>query len=166
MKKKSNPLKVKKKITRNILILVILIVVVSILLLIFSLSSGKKSSVSYKSHINKNYLTSKSSRHFSVESSDEKIYNLGDYNVNLNSRKLLILNISVQCTKDSFDTLTENDIIIQNAVLDAFSNYSSVYTATTNEGKEQMKEHILENINTAVHEPLITKIYFNKFIIQ
>lgn len=165
MKNKRNPLKIKKTLTRNVLILVILIVLISILLLIFSLSSGKKSSVTYKTH-NNNYLTSKIHRRFSVESNKENIYNLGDYNVNLNQRKHLILNISVQCTQDSFKILVQNNIIIQNAVLEAFANYSSIYMASTNEGKEQIKRHILGNINNALHEPIVTQIYFNKFIIQ
>ena len=165
MKNKANPLKTTKGLNKTILALVLLIVLVSILLLIFSVSSGKKSPVSYKSHGINNFFD-KSHRNFSVESSQDNIYNIGDYNVNLDRSRLLILNISIKSTQESFDTVTDYNILIQNAVLEAFADYSSLRMATTNKGKEKIKKDIMTNINQSLPEPIIKEIYFNKFIIQ
>lgn len=165
MKNKANPLKIDKRLSRTILVLILLIIVVSILLLIFSVSSGKKAPVTFKSH-GINQLFSKGHRSFSIESHQENIYNIGDYNVNLDRSRLLILNLSVKCTQESFDTLIDYNILIQNAVLEAFSDYSTLRMATTTKGKEKIKKDILENINEALHKPIVKQVYFNKFIIQ
>jgi len=165
MKSKANPLKPRKNLNKTILILVLLIILVSILLLIFSASSGKKSSTVYKTH-GSNKLSAQSHRRFSIESNQDNIYNIGDYTVNLDRNRMLILNISVKCTQESFETFTDYNILVQNAVLEAFSDYSTLRLATTTKGKERIKKDILNNINNSLHEPIVKQIYFNKFIIQ
>jgi len=165
MKNKANPLKVKKNINKTILVLVLLILLVSVFLLILSVSSTHKSPITYKTH-GKSGFFSKAKRHFNIESSQDNIYNLGEYNVNLNYNRILIINISIQTNQEAFDTLNDYNILIQSAVLDAFSDQSSLHMASTLQGKEKIKRHILANINKALHQPLVNKVYFNRFIIQ
>ena len=165
MGNKTNPLKTNKNLNKTVLILVALIIIVSIALLLFSASSGKKSSAVYKTH-GSNKLSGQSHRRFSIESNPDNIYNIGDYTVNLDRRRMLILNISLKCTEESFETFTDYNILVQNAVLEAFSDYNSLRLATTSKGKDKIKKDILNNINSSLHEPIVKEIYFNKFIIQ
>ena len=116
MKHRPNPLKIKKSIHKTILLLVLLIIIVSILLLGFSLVSSKKTKVKYKGFGNIQLL-SKAHRRFSVESREEKIYNIGQYEVNLNRNKLLIFNLSLQCSEEAFDVLQDKNILIQNRII-------------------------------------------------
>jgi len=165
MKQKSNPLKINKGLQKAILGLVLIIIVVSILLFAFSLGSSKKANVQYKS-FGSNKFSSKGHRSFNIESAEENIYNLGQYEVNLNRRKLLILNLSIQCNEEAFETIQEKNILIQNAVIQTFADYGSMTMATSPKGKDKIKKNILDNINNSLHKPLVTQVYFNTFIIQ
>ena len=165
MKSKANPLKPRKSLNKTILVLIVLIIFVTILLLIFSMSSGKKSSVAYKT-LGSNQLSAQSHRRFSIESSQDQIYNIGDYTVNLDRNRMLILNISIKCEKESFETLVDYNVIVQNAVLEAFSDQSKLRMATTNKGKERIKKDIESNINMSLHQPIVKEVYFTKYIIQ
>ena len=166
MKRKSNPLRINKNINKSILIFVMLIFFISILLFVSSLSSKKKNSVSYK-NFGQRVLPSSVTRRSSVESAQENTYNIGDYEVNLTPYRRLKLNISVQSNDESFQTLTDNNILVQNAVLEAFGNYSSIHKAGSVKGKEKIKKHIKDNINNSLPQaPIIEKVYFNKFLIR
>jgi len=165
MRNKPNPLKVKKSISKIILLFVIFILTLSIILLLLSLESNHDNSSRYKSYGSSKY-SSQFHRHITIESIQDKIYNLGQYEVNLNAQRLLVLNISIQCTSEAFEFLQDNTIIVQNAVIETFSSYGSIAMANTEEGKRKIKQRLLNNINKGLHKPLVSEIYFNKFIIQ
>lgn len=165
MKTKANPIQPDKKIIKIALILVIFVIFTSIVLIMSSLLPEKKAP-SLK-HLGSAFSRSNSSDHreFRIESKEEGIYNLGEYKVNIDSNKLLTLNISVKCLDDASDTLFENSILIQNAVLTAFDMQGGVYHLDRVSGKERIKQRIKENIYETFGHPLVEEIYFNKFLI-
>jgi len=160
-----NTLKIDKRFNRTVLILVAFIILVSISLLLFSVSSKKKSAVVYKTQGKQN-LFAQSKRNFSVESIEDNIYNLGDYTVNLDYHRMLILNISVKSQHNAFETLQDYKILVQNAVIEAFSDQKALRMATSNKGKDKISKDIQNNINTALPQAKIEEVYFNTFIVQ
>jgi len=165
MKNKRNPLKINKTIQRGILLFVIFILVLSIFILILSLFSDKRLNLKPRSYVSGQF-SNLMHRHFIIESEAEHLYNLGEYQVNLNTNKILIINLSIQAYSESFELLNDHSIIVQNAVIETFANQHSMYIAQTKGGKEKIKKELLKNINNSLHKPLVAKIYFNKFLIQ
>ncbi len=165
MKKKSNPIKPNKKIIKISLFLIILIIVTSIILLASSLLPQKKSSLNQLGYAFGNNSI-KAQRRFQVESHEKNIYNLGEYRVNISSENYLTFNLSIKCNQKAFATLQENKILVQNAVIETFSMYGDYYFPDTVSGKEKIKRKIKENISNSLGHPLVTDVYFNKFLIQ
>jgi len=161
MKSKPNPVKTNKNFIKAGVILIVLVLFLSIILLLGSSLSEKRSSLE-----NVGYLFDRSHRNFTLESPQEGIYNLGEYQVNISSDKLLVLNLSIKCAQDSFHTLLSNKVVIQNAVIDAFSIYGGIHFPNTTSGKENIKKKITQNIYESLGYPLVEEVYFNKFIIQ
>ncbi len=165
MSKKTKSTKINKKILKTSLALTIFILFSSVIILMSSLLNTKKSSLQ-----DLGYTFSKSGnttpRKFKVESEEESIYNLGEYRVNLNARNYLTFDLSVKCPDESFHTLLENNILIQNAVLDTFSTYGEIYMPNTVSGKERIKKKIKQNIYDAFGHSLIEEVYFNKYLIR
>jgi len=153
----------KKKINKLFLIILILIMAFSLFIIVSSVLSKQGASASFESF--GSFATGKK-RGFSIESKENNVYNIGNYEVNLNSDKLLIIDLSIQSEKDSYKNILEHNIVIQNAVLDAFSNYETTYSAITPQGKKHIKKHIKDNINKTLSDAPIKEVYFNKFIIQ
>lgn len=165
MKKKPNPAKINKNITKIILSLVVLILFITIILIVNSLLPKKKSSLE-----NIGYTFAKShhdlDRRFTIESRKESIINLGEYRVNITPNKLLSFNLSVKCTDDSYTTLLENNILIQNAVISAFDMYGGIHFLNTTSGKDHLKSKIQQNIYDALGKSLVEEVYFNKYLIH
>ena len=105
-------------------------------------------------------------RRFTVESKEEHIYNIGDYDVNIDNTHHLRFNVSIKSQEESLDTLLNNKVLIQNAVIETFSIYGNNYRPDTTRGKEKIKKKIQENIDKYLSQPLVTEVYFNKFLIQ
>lgn len=162
MNNETNPLKIKK----NILVFIFFIFIVAILLFIFSVNSNRKTSASSYKVLGSNKFESKQQRHFSIESRQDKIYNIGDYTVNLDRNRMLRLNVSVRCNQESFQTFVDYDILVQNAVLDSFADCRKLRMATTKKGKEKIKQDIELNINKSLHQHIVDEVFFTKFIIQ
>ena len=76
------------------------------------------------------------------------------------------MNLSIRSSIPSFDTLSGKNIVIQNSVLESFSNYGSIRMPKSLSGKEQIKKNIQENINHSLGYNLVEEVYFNTFIIQ
>ena len=163
MTNRKNPLKIQKNLIRTILLFVGLIFIFTIILFAYSALSEKKTSVKYK---NTSFLQQQVHRRFQIESTEDKIYNLGEYQVNLTANKFLILDLSVNCAKESYDTFLDNNILIQNAVLEAFSTYGDIPMPTSRSGKETIKKRLIKNINDSLRENLVQEIYFKKYLIQ
>ena len=165
MKNQAKTSKLNKKIIRIILVLVILMISSSVILLVNSVLPKKQTSLndigyafgSAKIHTN---------RKFTVESKKENIYNIGDYDVNVDNIHHLKFNVSIKCQNESLDTLLENKILIQNAVIETFSIYGNNYRPNTTNGKDKIKNKIKNNIDKYLSHPLVTEVYFNKFLIQ
>ncbi len=165
MKKKSNPIKPNKKIIQTSLAIVAFILLISIILLVSSLLPKKKSSLDQLGYTFGN-SSIETQRRFQIESQEENIYNLGEYKVNISSNNYLILNLSVKCQEESFSLLQQHKILIQNAVIETFSMYGDNYFPDTPKGKETIKRKIKENISKHLGCPLVTDVYFNKFLIR
>ncbi len=105
-------------------------------------------------------------RKFTVESKQDNIYNIGDYDVNIDNTHHLRFNVSISCQDECLGTLLKNKIIIQNAVIETFSIYGNNYRPNTSDGKKKIKNKIQQNINNYLGSPLITEVYFNKFLIR
>ena len=105
-------------------------------------------------------------RKFKIESEEEGLYNIGEYRVNLNSDQHLVLNLSVKCTEGSFAILQKNSVLIQNAVIDTFATYDSIYLPNTVPGKERLKLKLKQKINSAFEKQQIEEVYFNKYLIR
>ncbi len=145
--------------------MVIFILFLSIILFLSTLLSKEKSSMQ-----NVGYAFGSADTHmhrkFKVESKEEGLYNIGEYRVNLNSDKHLILDLSIKCKEDSFGLVLKNSILIQNAVIDTFATYDSIYLPNTLPGKERLKVKLRQKINDAFEDRLIEEVYFNKYIIR
>jgi len=154
----------RKKMNKIVLVIGVLIMAIAAFIIVSSSLGKKGSSASFESF--GNISSGKTNRNFSVESSENNIYNIGYYEVNLDSNQLLIIDLSIQSEKDDYEKIRENKIFIQNAVLDAFSDYSSNGSAITPLGKNMIKKHIKDNINKSHSGTVIKQVYFNKFIVQ
>lgn len=157
-------MKKKNKLTKISLVIAVLIIFLSVIVMISSFLSEKKSSFGHTGF--GKMMQIKGSRKFTIESEEEHIYNLGEYQVNLTRDKHLLLNLSVRSAEDSFEKLLENKIVVQNAVIEAFSTYGGIAMPTTAAGKNSIKNKIMQNINESPASPMIEEVYFNKFIIQ
>jgi flagellar basal body-associated protein FliL len=160
-----NQTKTNKKIIRVILVIVMLIVLLSIILVVSSVLPKKQTSLN---DIGYAFGSSKlhTNRKFTVESKEEHIYNIGDYDVNIDNTHHLRFNVSIKCQDEPLSTLLENKILIQNAVIETFSIYGNNYRPNTTNGKEKIKKKIRQNIDKYLDHPLVTEVYFNKFLIQ
>ncbi len=165
MKKTQYFNKIKKNITKIALVFILVIIFISLILFMASLASKKESSLQ---NIGRIFDTSNSNAHrkFKIESEKEYIYNIGEYQVNLDRHKHLVFNLSIKCKYNAFHTIIEKNILIQNAVLDSFSTYNSIGIPYTSYGHEYVKKKIKEHLIKVFQEPIIEEIYFNKFIIQ
>ncbi|MFC2074579.1 flagellar basal body-associated protein FliL [Campylobacterota bacterium] len=165
MKNQVNTNKVNKKFIKIILAVVIVMIFLSIILLVNSVLPKKQTSLN---DIGYAFGNSKihTNRKFTVESKEEHIYNIGDYDVNVDNTHHLRFNVSIKCQNDSLGTLLENKIIIQNAVIETFSIYGNNYRPNTSNGKDKIKNKIKQNIDKYLDHPLVTEVYFNKFLIQ
>ena len=165
MKKKPNSVKINKNIIRIILLLVVLLVFITLLFVVNSLLDKKQPSLD-----NIGYVFSKSHsdlhRKIIIESKDEGIFNLGEYRVNITPNKLLTFNLSIKCPVDSYTTLLKNDIVLQNAVIDAFHMYGGIHYLNTPSGKDKLKRKIKQNMYEALGKPLVKELYFNKYLIH
>ena len=165
MRNTPNPVKINKKIIKISLIFIIFIIFFSIILLMSNLLPKEKSSLENVGYTFGN-ADSHMHRKFKVESEDEGLYNIGEYKVNLSTSKYLTLDLSIKCAKDSFSLLLKNKILIQNAVIDTFATYGSIYLPNTSTGKERLKIKIKQKINDAFVDNLIEEVYFNKYLIR
>ncbi len=162
---KNQAKKINKKIIRATLASVILMILVSIGLLVNSVLPKKQTSLN---NIGYAFGSSKiqTSRKFMVESKEEHIYNIGDYDVNIDNTHHLRFNVSIKCLDESLNTLLENKILIQNAVIETFSIYGNNYRPNTVDGKNKIKNKIKQNIDKYLDHPLVAEVYFNKFLIR
>lgn len=158
-------MRISKKIIKLSLILIVIILFLSIILLMSTLSSKDASSLEGARSAFGNADT-KTHRKFKIESEEEGLYNIGEYQVNLNSDQYLVLNLSVKCTKGSFEILQKNSVLIQNAVIDTFATYDSIYLPNTVPGKERLKQKLKQKINSAFEKQQIEEVYFNKYLIR
>lgn len=158
-------MRISKKIIKLSLILIVLILFLSIILLMSTLSSKDASSLEGARSIFGNADT-QTHRKFKIESEEEGLYNIGEYQVNLNSDQYLVLNLSVKCTEGSFGILQKNSVLIQNAVIDTFATYDSIYLPNTVPGKERLKQKLKQKINSAFEKQQIEEVYFNKYLIR
>jgi len=164
-KSHANPLKPKKSVNKIVLAAVIFIIIFSIALLVSGTSSKKSSSVSYLGS-GMHAFGKSSSRMFIVESEEDNVYYLGEYVVNLTHNTKLLFQLSVKCKEDSFDTMRDSSILVQNAVLEVFASTGSLRSPRTPKGKEALKEKLVKQINSYVGSGVVEEIYFKKYIIQ
>ncbi len=165
MKNQAKTNNVNKKIIKSILVVVIIMILLSVILLINLVIPKKQASLN---DIGNAFGSSKlhTNRKFTVESKKEHIYNIGDYDVNIDNTHHLRFNVSIKCQDESLSNLLENKILIQNAVIETFSIYGNNYRPNTTDGKEKIKKKIKQNIDKYLDQPLVTEVYFNKFLIQ
>lgn len=154
-----------KNLKRILLALVIMIIMVSLIILIYAISSSKGSSIDFKNNGSKSFMGS-DKRQFDVESSQDFIYNLGEYQVNISRDKYLILNFSVRCNDAMFDTIMKKNILVQNAVLETFAADGAHAYAATSNGKEKIKKQLIKNLNRVLGNDAIQEIYFKRYIVQ
>ena len=101
-----------------------------------------------------------------VESPDAKIYRIGDFTTNVrgNSKKKLILNLSVQYSdSDTPAELKSKNPVIRNAIIETCSDAQYLQSLR---GKELLKQNLKEALNGIISEGEVTEVYFNRFIIQ
>lgn len=165
MKKQAKTNQLNKKIIRITLVIVILMISSSVVLLVKTVLPKKQTSLN---DIGYAFGNSKlhTNRRFTVESKEEHIYNIGDYDVNIDNIHHLRFNVSIKSQEESLGTLLNNKVLIQNAVIETFSIYGNNYRPDTTRGKEKIKKKIQENIDKYLSQPLVTEVYFNKFLIQ
>lgn len=165
MKNRPTSVRIHKKIIKISLIVVIFIIFLSIVLLMSTLLPKEKSSLE-----NVGYSFGSANTHmhrkFKIESKEEGLYNIGEYRVNLDSNKHLTLNLSLKCTGNAFGILLKNSVLIQNAVIDTFATYGSIYLPNTLPGKERLKIKIKQKVNDAFEDELIEEVFFNKYLIR
>ena len=101
-----------------------------------------------------------------VESEDARIYRIGDFTTNVrgDSKKKLILNVSVQYSNDDLPSeLQMKNPVVRNAIIGVCSDAQYLKSGR---GKDLLKENLKKELNQVLQEGSIDEVYFNKFIIQ
>ncbi len=104
--------------------------------------------------------------HGGIESTEEKIYRVGDFTVNVRGDidRKLTLNISLQYVdEDAPRELQNKNPIIRNSVI---STCTDAEYLESKHGKELLKENLKRNINQSLNKEAVSEVYFNHFLIQ
>lgn len=118
----------------------------------------------------KNKQTFANSRYYQMmgrlESSDAKIFRIGDFTVNVrgSNKQKLVMNISVQYSDSDLPSeLQDKNPLVRNAIISVTSDAQYIKSMR---GKELLKENIKKELNALLSEGEITDVYFNRFLIQ
>lgn len=97
---------------------------------------------------------------FKRSSINDEILSLGDFTVNLASRKL-ITKISIATDEDTIEMFMENQSVIRN---DVINSIISLKGRTVNQ--ETISREIKNSLNSRFQEEKIRDVYFEKFLKQ
>ena len=97
---------------------------------------------------------------FKRSSENDEILSLGDFTVNLASRKL-ITKISIATDEDTIEMFMENQSVIRN---DVINSIISLKGRTTNQ--DTIAREIKNTLNSRFKKENIKDVYFEKFLIQ
>lgn len=166
--------KIQKLITRSVAVLILAIIVV--LIIIPGVQNSHFSQLKkYNSEESlgealKHKQEIADSRYYQttghVESSDAKIYRIGDFTTNVRGQgtRKLVLNLSVQYSSSETPAeLKSKNPLVRNAIIGTCSDAQYLQSV---HGKELLKENLKEALNDVITEGEITEIYFNRYIIQ
>ncbi len=97
---------------------------------------------------------------FKQSSENDEILSLGDFTVNLTSRKL-ITKISVYTDEDTIEMFMENQSVIRN---DVINSIISIKGRAVNQ--DSISREIKNSLNSRFQQEKIKDVYFEKFLIQ
>ena len=97
---------------------------------------------------------------FRKNSSNDSILSLGDFTINLKSRKL-IMKVSIESDEDTIDTIMEYQSVIRNDVINSATN-----TKNSAISQAKLAQNIKEKLNSRLKENAVKEVYFEKFLLQ
>ena len=97
---------------------------------------------------------------FKRSNENDEILSLGDFTVNLTSRKL-ITKISVATDEDTIEMFMENQSVIRN---DVINSIISIKGRAVNQ--DTISKEIKNSLNSRFQQEKIRDVYFEKFLIQ
>ena len=101
------------------------------------------------------------STEFKRDLNNDNMLSLGNFIVNTNNQRKLIMKVTIETEEDTIDTIMDRQSVIRNDVIDSILNLKSSCI-----NQDRASREIKKNLNQRLKADVVKNVYFEKFIIQ